>query len=210
MAEANAGEGMTILLTYWIWAHTLMSKEEGLILCGYMNEKYQIYVVGNHLKEIMQDANTEGAYQMTLRGGFHVRHRYEKHPLPNPPISFHPYLMGVHKEEALAQEGHQVAYVFTYRPPKIFFTVAQRELLLVALREQNPKKIASELSVTEGAIKRRWDRIYERMEEVLPGYLPKGPQNRRGEEKKWKTLAYIREHLEELRPYAKKRTRRNA
>ena len=80
-------------------------------------------------------------------------------------------------------------------------TRAQQELLESALDGMDDQAASKDLSVSVAAIKRRWQAIFERVAAVRPDLCPTDGEGKRGIQKRQRVLAYIREHMEELRPF---------
>jgi hypothetical protein len=79
-------------------------------------------------------------------------------------------------------------------------------LLLTALHGGTDEELADELGISLSAVKKSWQLIYERVSgcdpELVPdAHLDEG-NSERGKTKKQRLLAYLREHMEELRPAA--------
>jgi len=74
------------------------------------------------------------------------------------------------------------------------------------------RELAEELNVSVSTIKKMWLSVYRRVAANLPELDPNhsppdGATIRRGAEKKRYLLAYLRKHLEELRPVARRQSR---
>jgi hypothetical protein len=93
------------------------------------------------------------------------------------------------RQDAQRMPGSQLAYLMKYPPPRLGFTGAQQRLLELALLDYSDIAAAEELGVTHEAIRKRWRSIHARHN------FREGKDQRRG------LLAYIRQHMEELRPW---------
>jgi hypothetical protein len=78
-----------------------------------------------------------------------------------------------------------------YPPPRLGFTQPQQRLLELALLDYADAAAAEELGISSEAVRKRWRAIHSRHE------FGEGKDQRRG------LLAYVRQHLEELRPWPK-------
>jgi hypothetical protein len=75
------------------------------------------------------------------------------------------------------------------------------------------EKLAAALSISPWTVKKRWSAIYERVADVDSELLPPAVANgahalSRGAERRRYLLNYLRQHLEELRPYEPPKRRR--
>jgi hypothetical protein len=97
-----------------------------------------------------------------------------------------------------------IAHMFAYDPPRCAFTRAEQQVLTGAVDGLTDAKIAQQLGVQTTAITMRWRSIYARVSERAPSVLrfEENGNSGRGEEKRRRVIAFVSEHLEELRPYA--------
>jgi hypothetical protein len=91
--------------------------------------------------------------------------------------------------DAVAKPGAQLAYLMKYPPGKLGFTPAQQRLLELALLDYSDAAAAEELGVSAEAVRKRWRAIHQRHN------FGEGKEQRRG------LLGYVRQHMEELRPW---------
>lgn len=90
---------------------------------------------------------------------------------------------------------------FTAPPPRFHFRPSEQALLRLALRNLSDEEAHQELGVTLHTVKRLWKDIFQRVEDLVPGWLPsQGYTGHRGAEKRRHLLDYLVHHLEELRP----------
>ncbi len=101
--------------------------------------------------------------------------------------------------------GSVATFVFQYTRPILRFTLVDQQLLVAALEGFTDRELSEYLGLSTEAVKKRWASVYERVESVMPSLLPfsnnDGPKQTRGLQKRHHLLAYLRGHLEELRPY---------
>ncbi len=87
--------------------------------------------------------------------------------------------------------------------PRFHFSRAEQRLLNKALDDHTDKDIAEILGVRHDTIRRRWESIYRRVEETDDTILPSTntPEGKRGSARRHLLLEYLRQHLEEIRPF---------
>ncbi len=93
------------------------------------------------------------------------------------------------REDSIARPGAQLAYLMKYPPPRLGFTQSQQRLLELALLDYSDPAAAEELGITLEAVRKRWRTIHARHQ------FGEGKEQRRA------LLGYLRQHLEELRPW---------
>jgi hypothetical protein len=91
--------------------------------------------------------------------------------------------------------------------PILDFTPSQKRLLVAALRGAENAELADGLCRTPAAIKRTWAGIFEKCVRHYPALLPATEGSLRGQQKRYKVMAYIRDHPEELRPFPTQKIR---
>ncbi len=89
--------------------------------------------------------------------------------------------------------------------PILDFSPSQKRLLLAALRGAENAALALCLCRTPAAIKRTWSGIFEKCVRHHPSLISLTEGTSRGQQKRHKVMAYIREHPEELRPFPAQR-----
>jgi hypothetical protein len=130
---------------------------------------------------------------------------YARKGIPIPEAGYRPHLIGLTREEALAEPGSVSAPLFLHTPPRLGLSEGQQELLFRALDGEMDESLARALRISLPAVKMRWRAIYDRVESIAPELLPKKKarmsESSRGTEKRRGILEHIRHHPEELRPY---------
>ena len=126
-----------------------------------------------------------------------------------PELFRQPHVIGLTREMALGRMGSWVSNIFIYDPPYLGFRPGEQRLLLAALDGGTDEELANQLAVSRSAVKKTWSFIYERVAARAPKLIPETTpgeklNGERGKEKKHRLLAYLREHLQELRPVSRR------
>jgi hypothetical protein len=210
VARANATTGVIGVLCRWD-VHRRFSPEVALKLRQEMQRWFEKFYRGYNYKEIWVEATGPGPKEEALRAGFHVIDDYQSYArqLPDDP-EIHPCLLRLTRDEALLQPSSLASYSFAYTPPLARFTRRQKEILQLALDKVNDKEIAKRLHFGDSTINKEWLKIYEHAHERLPVEIPAREDRKRGPERRGPLLAYLENHLEELRPYDASAIKKNA
>ena len=217
VARANAADGLNVVMCFEGWSHDAFSPEEFLAIREKQSEAFHLALRGYRVREFLADPIGWETSQWILDAGARLRRDYSnyfrKNRLPKPEPSQRPCLVGLTKEEALAHAGSSVAGLFIYTAPRFHFSRSQRVLLQHALMGETCEKLAASLSISRWTVKKRWHAIYERVtdvdSELLPPSVAYGAHaSSRGAERRRHLLNYLRQHLEELRPYEQPSQRR--
>lgn len=99
-----------------------------------------------------------------------------------------------------------VSAVFTYLPPRFRFTAGEQRTLLRAIDGLTDEEIAGTLDVSRDAVKQTWRSIYDHVIQVMPDLVDRGQaaangEGARGQEKRRRIVAYVRDNAQELRPH---------
>lgn len=167
---------------------------------------------GFFLKELWGHGESAVGLRATIHSGTFFLRTHDGRTIdhldePAEDILAKPHVIGLTRELALQRIGTWSGSLFIYQPPRFGFRPSEQRLLLTALRGGTDAELADELTVSLSAVKKAWRAIYERVSDKDPHLVPSvdfGPNgaSERGKEKKQRLLAYLREHLEELRPAA--------
>src|SRR5260370_21806248 len=206
MRQANAKGGLTLVA--WIAAldaeHMDSVDAHAAMFSAFVSEHR-----GFLLKELVGQGVSLDTLEGAIRSGglffSPVECRYvESLDRPLREIFAAPYLIGLTRELAMARFGTWIGSLFVYQPPRFGFRPSEQRLLLAALEGGTDEELADKLDISLSAVKKTWRSIYERVGAHSPGLIPdkvpEGSNSERGKEKKQRLLAYLREHLEELRP----------
>ncbi len=186
VARDNALIGLNIVMCFEGWAEDGFAPEQILAIREKQSEAFSLALRGYRIKEFLTDPIGRETSQWMLGAGARLRRDYSNYFRQNsfrePEPSQRPCLVGLTKEEALVHPGSNVASLFIYTAPRFHFSQSQRTLLQHALMGQTCEKLATSLSLSPWTVKKRWQDL----------------------------LNYLRQHLEELRPFKPPAERRQA
>jgi hypothetical protein len=201
IGERNATDGLNLLITHFGWIGTDYHAEPAPNLRAFVSNAFVDRHGGNRIKGLYGEVCSPEFVELACRAGCDVLNGYEDHAASSP---FQPSLVGITREEALRRENHWLGKLFTYFPPRFYFTEPHRQILLLAREGYTDTEIAGILKAKPDAVKKRWASIYDRVSEVFPTLLPNHDGRGRGSEKRRALLAHLRDRPEELRPYSKR------
>jgi len=212
------GEGVTLLVLHYGAPSALFYSDRWLEVAGNLIAFTEYFTGGYRTRELLEEFYEEYTWSMAQGAGFTLRTDYAGDPgcQGQTHLGPQPRLYGVNATEANALPGTLASAIFRYQPPRFFFKLSEQELLLSALLGDTDEETSAHLNVAYVTIKKRWQGIYERVEQVMPEIFtvsdlktPKPvettqpvalPMMRRGPEKRRYLLTYLRHHFEELRP----------
>lgn len=210
IARANARDGLNAVMCFEGRAQDGICPEQLLVIREKQDEAFRFTLRGYRIKEFLAEQIGKEALLWMTDAGTHLRRDYcdyfRKRGVLKPEFSTWPWLVGLTREEAFAHPGTNLAGLFIYTPPQFYFNRSQRVLLQRALMGETCETLATSLSLSPWTVKKRWRAIYDRVadvdRELLPPSLAYSARfSRRGAERRRHLLNYLRQHLEELRPY---------
>jgi len=211
IAQANTGDGLNVVMCCEGWTQDGFSPEQFLAVLEKQGEALHLALRGYHIKEFLAEPIGRERSQWMLDAGARLRRSYSSYSrgngLSERESLGRPLLVGLTREEALAHSGGNIASLFIYTAPRFLFSRSQRVLLQRALMGETCEQLAASLALSTWTVKKRWHAIYDRVSDVdselLPPLVAYGAQaGSRGVERRRHLLNYLRQHLEELRPYA--------
>jgi hypothetical protein len=167
---------------------------------------------GYRLKEFIQQAESADHLRVMCNGGGLLLNTagglYSSAPTVTDDIVSAPHIVGLTRELALRQPACWVGSLFIYVTPQFAFTAGEQRLVILALKGGGTdEELATALSISLSAVKKKWRSIYSRAAIGLPELrsIPMvAPRPDRGKDKKHRLLVFLREHPEELRPVSRK------
>jgi len=101
-------------------------------------------------------------------------------------------------QQSWENPGSAAAQYFRTCQPVIGFSLAEQDVLLLALLDRSDADMAQSLQLEPDALKKRWRSIYRRFEAAEPGKLPLGSA---AHVRRLALVNILRGRMEELRPY---------
>jgi hypothetical protein len=173
-----------------------------IVACA--QESFRLHHTGFHWQAIYLE-NSASFHDVHRESGFVSRRFADEAQLTSLPEPDRPVFMGLTRDEARQRlPGTTVRNCFESEPPRFRFSAQQRRLLWLALFDDADTALMPELGVSVHGLKKLWRGIYERVELVEPGFFGTDggeDEGKRGPEKRRQVLAYVRQRLEELRPW---------
>ena len=195
IARANAGAGIDLVTPHATWRDAILSETERydvqMNLVGGFTDLIRGYRVHRYLQETSSEHNNafiERSPEHRLVASF-------------PSLGRAIYLMN--RESGTALSGSVGNQIFRFNEPQLRLRESDQELLLVALNGATDVELAAQMNITLAAVKARWRSAYARIAEVRPDLVAEDADNGdgRGGQKRHRVLTYVRNHMEELRPY---------
>lgn len=195
VAHANARGQLALVHLFGCPDITALSDQQGQEIHRMAFDAFVFSHAGYRIAEFWQEAIVPGAAaSVESTGAREVSRRDVGRQFPARLFRFT-------REDALANPGQPLAHLLKYPAARFGFTEPQQRLLELALLDISDRDAAHKLFVTDAAVKKRWRSIYERVRRVAPALTA---EDASGADRRRQLLAYLRQHLEELRPTARR------
>ncbi len=190
IGRANAGKGLDKIFLWTGYNGDEAPTAATVSLRSRVVAAYNDIFSGNRVRRISVESEDERLHQRFQGYGYSIiRQQRGK------------VLLSFSRDEAFAGTEISSQRFFSYDPPVLGFTSAQRDILLLARQGYTDQEVAAALGKSADSVKKRWSGIYARFAQVFPGRLPSAGEGSRGMEKRRTLLSYLRDRPEELRPY---------
>ena len=209
MALANASrgedEGVSFMVLHYQQRNMDLNDPQAVAVVSAGVTAMRLAHAGHRVREIFQEAwQDEHAYMHSI--GMVQRSAHNR-ATGDAQAQLLPELFGLHRAEALRKlPGFQIREIFEHCTPIFGFRGAEQRLLRRALFDEPDELIASLIAASPHTLKKLWRSIYERVEDRFPSLLadaaPIAAEGVRGPEKRRTLMRYLRQHPEEIRPYA--------
>jgi DNA-binding CsgD family transcriptional regulator len=209
-AQGNLGRGLDLVMLDYIQTPMDFTSPEGRRIMTVFFPFYLSIHRGYNLNSMIVEAGA--AYeQMALSAGFRLHRKLdldaEPPAEPVPPGASTKRAVYCFQREMAADTppSTPVSAVFTYLPPRFRFTAGEQRMLLRAIDGLTDEEIAGTLAVSRDAVKQTWRSIYDHVIQVMPDLVDRGQaaggEGARGQEKRRRIVAYVRDNAQELRPH---------
>jgi hypothetical protein len=199
IANANAGAGLDTVILSGSWCHTILSPSESTEVQTLIPMAYIALNAGYRLRRILWETSSETEERFARLSGVYTA--IGAFPQAGRVLNL------MTQSSVVGVPGSLGNVLFRYADPLLRLREPDRQLLIAAERGVTDTELATALGLSLSAVKARWRSIFSRIVEVKPDLVDGGNNGAgRGLQKRHRVLAYVREHPENLRPYAWKET----
>lgn len=210
LGKLNAYGEVAILIIHYTQLNADMSTAEAVNQIKIAGDMFQQTHSGFRLRELFVEGMGDELHYLASMG-FKVRTKRNM-SLTTPDVHPElPELCAFSSADAAKQlPGTPARNLFQFTPPVFGFSASERRLLrLVTAANLSDKSIAEEFSLSPNTIKKLWASVHDRVLAIKPDFFGTGVTSHelkgttsRGPEKRKILLAYLVQHIEELRPYS--------
>lgn len=202
-ALANAGPGVNALGLDFAFAPGDWPIPTTLRWAPLLLESLRLWLDGWRLRMRLRECIGRDQSPMARAMGVPVLHRHIELDGQALPPAQQRYLMGMTRGQSQRDPADVPSLLFfSDRLPRFRFTMAEQDLLQLAMLNHADDECAAQLNVSPHTVKMRWRSIFEQVSLQRPDWFPacNEREGHRGVEKRRHLLAYLARHMEELRP----------
>lgn len=209
LADANSNSGTHMVVVNYGAPERYTSSEGCSRWIGSKSAEWMPYsCTGYNLKSLFIELYGNHDHEWAACMGFHQYRDYSEtmsEEIMTRIDGAKPRLYGIYRERAAVQYHPLHPILFENNRPQFRFSHTEQDFLLHAMAGWTDKELAEMLHCAVVTINKRWASIYSKTSGLASDAIcppATGTDNQtRGAEKKRYILAYLRQHMEELRPY---------
>ena len=214
IARANAGQGLNLISPLYVQRHWDFQHPDTQRLLPLTAAAWYLNITGFNVRRMLSEYHGERAAQYICASGAQRVRTFA--PPEGLPAELHAPIWFEHHRERMPAPGvFDTRAQWIQRPPapQMQLTPAQQSVAFLALQGDTDQRIAVRLQVSTDAVKKAWRAIIAEACQSIPS-LQVEPQERvvdsgeaavRGMERRRIVIEFLRQHLEELRPWPRAR-----
>ena len=206
IARDNAGDGLNLLTLAYGTAPGL-PRDVDLQARAMMAAAGRDMFSGYRIKNLVQEGLGTELHADLLATGVKVLRSFPTHAPVDPCRRNGPptHVYGLNRDGRPEDLGPHWWMFFNPPEPRLGLTEPEKETLERALENETDDDMARSLGISIWTVKKRWQNVYSKVEQVAPALLSAvGNADETGGasgfERRRHLLAYVRQHLEEIRP----------
>ncbi|HMW21941.1 MAG TPA: hypothetical protein PKC59_00780 [Burkholderiaceae bacterium] len=208
IARGNGGAGLNLVVTHYLQRQHDLTHPDCLRMLPLAPMAWYFCFAGNNLRRILGEVYGESAAAYVQAGGFRVLRRFPA--APGLPAESDPHLCELERS-ALPPAAFNAMSLWVIHPPapQLGLAPSQQAVAQLALVGETDQRIAARLQISPDAVKQAWRGIVMAAASVIPELRDLGDSSVshrvRGTERRRVVVEYLRQHLEELRPWPRVR-----
>ncbi len=206
LANANAGDGVNLVMPFYLQREHVVDHPDSVKLRPLTAAGFFFCHAGFRVNNYLGEVFGAPASAYMAAGGLRLTQRFDAPP--GMPADSEPHQHAQTRDETLPGTLNTTALWMTHAlQPVLSLTPMQQTIVTFALQGDIDRAIAERLGVSMDAIKQAWRGIVDRVAPHMPELRSNGFDAAapglpvRGAEKRRVVLEYLRQHMEELRPW---------
>lgn len=205
IAAGNAGSGLTLMPLHFATPRFDDVDPEVSRTLAAGHELLRLVHAGHRIRRIFKEVAGINLARFLVSTGMRIHTDFAAAPdfAGSRQPADRPYLMAA--EGAALPVGSALWLMLMGAEPRFGLSPAEQKVLFSALLHETDEEIAEELCISPETLGKHWRSIYNRILTVDPEFFPITDERPgRGRGKRHRLLRYIRNHMEELRPWPRR------
>jgi DNA-binding CsgD family transcriptional regulator len=208
IARANAGDGLSLLMSLYLQREHALDHPDSQRLRPLGAAAWYYCHAGYNVRRLLSEVygRPGGAYMAA--GGFELAHVFEAGP--EMPFDSEPHQLVLDRANQPPRAMQPMSLWLLHPPPPVMgLPPSQQTIALYALQGDTDRAIAARLGISADAVKQAWRGILRTVSTHLPDLCSDttdatahGAAPVRGAEHRRIVVEYLRQHMEELRPWS--------
>lgn len=196
IGAGNAGEGLDFVNMYGSWREGILNANQLAEVQALLGTSFVEHFAGYRFNRVLKEAIGPSNIALARATGTYRLVAEFK--------SSDSALVVVTPQSVVAAPYSVAAKMYRYQEPVLRLSPAEQNLLAAALSGKTDAELSAVLGLSIEAIKKRWMSIFDRVDEFKADILTRTDEDSdgRGPQKRHRVVAYVRNHPEELRPFA--------
>jgi len=204
IGQANARGETEMMILHYTQRQQDLSDPYVSAVVAMANDTFRLFHDGYGLEALYYETDMQSR-PIAVASGFDECAYEDPGAIAHLPPPRRPHYLRLTRARARTQlPGMPARNSFESQPPLFRFSSTQRRLLWLAIFDESDEALMRALDVSVHGLKKLWRGIYERVEDAAPEFFGDSTPDtdgRRGPEKRRQVLAYVRQRLEEVRPW---------
>jgi hypothetical protein len=213
IARANAGAGLNVVVPIYVQRHHDLQHPDSRRLMPLGAAAWFFSHGGYNVRRILWQTYGQPSLGFLMAGGFrHLRSFPE--PVDGPPDR-QPHWCEASRDDHARPAAFNAMVMWAMAPPspRMNLPLSQQSVVLLALQGDTDSRIAARLQISQDAVKQAWRGIVAAAAPFIPELRDRvdgdGTPGVRGAERRRVVVEYLRQHMEELRPWPGRRGRKD-
>lgn len=213
IARGNAGEGLSLLMSLYLQREHDLDHPDSQRLRPLGAAAWYFCHAGFNVRRLLSEVygRPGGAYMAA--GGFELVHVFEASPdLPPETPDSEPHQLAIDRANQPPRAMQPMSlWLLHPQPPVLGLPPSQQTVAIYALQGDTDRAIAARLGISPDAVKQAWRGILKAVSSHMPDLCSdttdataSGATPVRGTEHRRVVIEYLRQHMEELRPWVKR------
>ena len=213
IARGNAGEGLSLLMSLYLQREHDLDHRDSQRLRPLGPAAWYFCHAGFNVRRLLSEVYGRAGGAYMAAGGFDLLHVFEPGPdLPPDRPDSEPHQLAIDRANQPPRAMQPMSLWLLHPPaPVLGLSASLQSVAILALQGDTDRAIAARLGISADAVKQAWRGILKAVSTHMPDLCSDttdatadGAAPVRGAEHRRVVIEYLRQHMEELRPWVRR------